>query len=295
MADAPTGKSTPAPPWLAWLATPLIARLVAREMMKKHPDLGADEIFRIMRADLGANPDKVALRLVEAVRARLPAVPPGTAQPGDAITWRSPSSLALIASNLAMLWGVIAWGWPVFPLLLLFWLENVILGLLNVLRMLMVDPADLALWGAKLFMVPFFCLHYGMFTAIHGVFVISFFGGREYHQMVQGLWTIDSAARAVEDFGLWLPLAALAGSHLFSFCWNYILRGEYRLAELSKLMGRPYARVIVLHLTILVGGWGVMLLGSPVWALLALLGLKVWFDLKAHIKEHSARVSGGTA
>jgi hypothetical protein len=137
-------------------------------------------------------------------------------------------------------------------------------------------------------MVPFFCLHYGMFTALHGVFVIGFFGGREYDRMVQGLWTIDAAARAVADFDLWLPLAVLAGSHLFSFCWNYVLRGEYRLAELSKQMGRPYARVIVLHLTILVGGWAVMLLGSPLWALLVLLGLKVWFDLKAHLKEHAA-------
>jgi hypothetical protein len=289
LADAPSRKVTPAPPWLEWLARPLVARLVAREMMKQYPALGADEIFGIMRADLGANPDKAALRMIEAVRARLPAAPAAA----GALTWRSPSSLALIASNLLALWGVIAWGWPVFPLLLLFWLENVVLGALNVLRMLLVDPADPALWGAKLFMVPFFCLHYGMFTAIHGVFVIGFLGDKTYDRMVQGLWTLDAAARAVRDFELWLPLAALAASHLFSFCWNYILGGEYRRASLAGLMSRPYQRVLVLHLTIIFGGWGVMLLGSPLWALLVLLGLKVWLDLKAHVKEHTRQEHAG--
>lgn len=287
MADSPARKITQAPPWLAWLLTPLIARLVAREMLKKHPGLGADEIFGIMRADLGANPDKDSLRLLEAVRARLPDAPAEPAAQGEAVTWRSPSSLALIASNLLALWGVLAWGWPVFPLLLLFWLENVVLGLLNVLRMLLVDPADLALWGAKLFMVPFFCVHYGMFTAVHGALVIGFFGGKEYDRMTHGLRVLDAAARAVHDYGLWLPLAALAGSHLFSFCWNYILRGEYQRAALSDLMAKPYGRVIVLHLTVLFGGWAVMLLGSPYWALLLLLGLKIWFDLRAHLKEHT--------
>jgi hypothetical protein len=288
LADSPARKIAQAPPWLARLLTPFIARQVAREMLNQHPELGADAIVDIMRADLGPQPDAAGLRLLEAVRARLPAAPSAAAEPDDTLTWRSPSSLALIASNLVVLWGVLFWGWPVFPLLLLFWLENVIVGLLNVLRMLLADPADLALWGAKLFMVPFFCFHYGMFTAIHGVFVVGFFGGKEYDHMVTGLWTFDAAARAVRDFSLWLPLAALAGSHLFSFCWNYVLQGGYQRAALAELMVKPYSRVIVLHLTIIFGGWGVMLLGSPLWALLLLVGLKVWLDLKAHLKEHAA-------
>ena len=272
---------------MVWLLTPLIARLVAREMMKSHPGLGADQIVEKMRADLGPNPDAAALRLLEAVRSRLSAAPPAIAA-GDRerLSWRSPSSLALIAANLLPLYGVLVWDWPVFPLLLLFWLENVVVGLLNVLRMLFADPRDPALWGAKLFMIPFFCFHYGMFTSIHGVFVIGFLGGKEYDRLVDGLWTLDAAARAIDDFSLWLPLAALAGSHLFSFFWNYILQGEYRRAALGDLMHKPYGRVVVLHLTIIFGGWGAMLLGSPHWALLLLIGLKIWLDLRAHLTEH---------
>ena len=66
--------------------------------------------------------------------------------------------------------------------------------------------------------------------------------------------------------------------------YGIISCGEYRRAALTELMQRPYHRIIVLH--IILGGGITMALGSPVWALLMLIALKIGFDLKAHIKEH---------
>ena len=86
-----------------------------------------------------------------------------------------------------------------------------------------------------------------------------------------------------------MPLAALAGSHLFSFLWDYVLRGGYRRAALTELMQQPYGRVFVLHVTILFGGWAVMLLGSPLWALVLLVPVKTTVDLKAHLKLHAKK------
>jgi hypothetical protein len=51
-------------------------------------------------------------------------------------------------------------------------------------------------------------------------------------------------------------------------------------------MMKPYGRVVVLHLAILLGGAAATVLGSPLWALLALLGVKIGVDLKAHLEEH---------
>jgi hypothetical protein len=79
----------------------------------------------------------------------------------------------------------------------------------------------------------------------------------------------------------------LVASHLFSFAWNYLYRGELRRAQLSSLMAKPYGRVVVLHIAIILGGIGAMALGSPVWALLVLLAMKIGLDWKAHVKEHS--------
>jgi hypothetical protein len=272
-ADVQT-KAIQAPPWLAWLLTPLLAAQVARELQKRYPGLGAAEIAEKMRAETPAGVN--AEKFIDAVVARLP----GSADKAPAE--KPISAWVLVAANLLPLYGVLFWNWEAFPLLALFWMENAIIGVLNAARMLVLDPGNAALWAGKLFMVPFFCFHYGMFTTIHGLFVFSMFGGYP----VDDLQVLAPAARAVADWNLWLPLAALAASHLFSFFWNFLYRGEYRRASLSEQMMRPYGRVVVLHLAILLGGFAAMALGSPLWALLVLLGVKIAVDLTAHLKEH---------
>lgn len=276
------GRTVQAPAWLARLLTPLIARLVAREMLKKHPGLTREEIGERMRAELPSGSAPEAYAMVDHVVARLPQSPEAPA--GEkAAAW---SVWVLVAANLFPLYGVLAWDWQVFPLLALFWMENVIIGLLNVARMLAADPADPALWLAKLFYIPFFSVHYGFFTVGHGVFVLSgMFGGESGG--VQGLDVLAPALNAARTYDLWLPIAALGASHLFSFFWNYLQRGEYLRASLSELMFKPYARVFVLHITIIGGGFAAMALGSPVWALVLLIGIKVGLDLAAHRKEHA--------
>jgi len=55
-------------------------------------------------------------------------------------------------------------------------------------------------------------------------------------------------------------------------------------------MGKPCGRVVVLHLTILFGGFGVQAPGSPVWALVLRVGLKTGIDLATHLREHRTGV-----
>jgi len=270
-----------APDWLLRLLTPLIAKHVARKVAKANPGLDPQAFAANMRADLGPAPDARALALVDAVERYLPPRAASEAQTGA----RWPSALALLAANLVPLYGVLVLDWEVFPLVLLFWLENVVIGVLNVARMLCVDPRDPASWAAKLFIVPFFCFHYGMFTAVHGVFVFSLFGGHGVPR-VRGLNVLEPAMDAVREYGLEIAVLALAASHLTSFLWNYLGRGEFRRASLRALMAQPYGRVVVLHLAILGGGFAASALGAPVWALLLLIVLKVGFDLRAHLKEH---------
>jgi Family of unknown function (DUF6498) len=93
------------------------------------------------------------------------------------IDWRQPSVVALILANLVPIFGVVFLHWEVFPLMFLFWSENLIVGVFNVLKMLTANPSSPVSWLGKMFIIPFFCVHYGMFTFIHGIFVITLFGG----------------------------------------------------------------------------------------------------------------------
>lgn len=197
--------------------------------------------------------------------------------------WLRPSVVALILANLLPLGGVLFLGWEIFPLVFLFWLENVIVGVFNALKMLLAAPAKPVAWAAKAFMVPFFCFHYGMFCLVHGVFVFVLFGRGVVE--IRGplewehLWSV-----LVNQHLYWAALA-LAASHGVSFVLNYLRSGEYRQARLDALMQAPYGRVVVLHVAILGGGFLILSLGSPVGGLVLLIVLKIVLDVRAHLRE----------
>ena len=58
-------------------------------------------------------------------------------------------------------------------------------------------------------------------------------------------------------------LLALFISHGVSFVTNYLLKGEYKKEKVNSLMGRPYARIVVLHVAIIFGGFLTMALNLP--------------------------------
>ena len=93
-------------------------------------------------------------------------------------SWLTPSVAALILANLVPLAGVLWMGWEVGDVVLLYWIENLIVGVFNVLRILAVRIRDPAAWLGKLVLIPFFAVHYGGFAAVHGVLLTAMFRGQ---------------------------------------------------------------------------------------------------------------------
>jgi hypothetical protein len=226
------------------------------------------------------------------------------------------TSATLLAANLVPLCGVLWWQWSVSSVIVLYWFENIIIGVINVARMIAFSPADGSLaslvgateeqlaatpqavrnlnvpmlaHGAKLFMVPFFVFHYFFFCAGHGVFVFSMFPDEDgYFAADNGIDMLGTLGRAIEIFSTPLAFAAviLASSHVVSFFVNYLGGAEYRRLDVRQLMMMPYGRIVVLHLTIIFGGFATMALGEPVWVVVILVLVKMVVDLKMHLKEH---------
>jgi hypothetical protein len=129
-----------------------------------------------------------------------------------------------------------------------------------------------------------------MFTFIHGIFVLDLFGGPAY--ATRGLPSPHTFGQAIAATGIGYAVLALVLSHGVSFAWNYVLGGEYRQASIGKLMGLPYARVMILHFVILLGGVLVGVLHAPVAALILLIALKIGVDVSTHRRERRSLVGG---
>lgn len=226
------------------------------------------------------------------------------------------SSLALFTANLTPLAGVLLLGYSVSNIIVLYWFENIVIGLVNVARMIAFSPADpsralvpgmsrrgasvspagpgrlrsgIMIQGLKLFLVPFFVLHYFFFCAGHGVFVFSLFPDQNgYFPRVDGIDLLGALARAIEIFSTPLAFAAavLAASHVVSFFLNYLGGGEYRRFDVGQLMVMPYRRIVVLHVTIILGGFATQAFGEPIWLIVTLVAVKIAVDLQMHLKEH---------
>lgn len=197
--------------------------------------------------------------------------------------WKTPSVIALVLANLIPLAGVVFFGWQVFPIMFLFWFENVVVGGFNVLKMLLASgPGSHP--GVKLFLVPFFTVHYGIFTVVHGAFVFAMFGADGRGGGAGPFPNYDRVQDLVTQQHLGWAVLGLIVSHGFSFLTNYVGSGAYRTAILPVVMMQPYGRVVVLHLAILGGGFLVMFLGKPVVGLALLIALKIGLDVLAHAK-----------
>ena len=202
--------------------------------------------------------------------------------------------VALVVANLIPLIGVLFFGWSVWNILVIYWLENGIVGVINVLKMsvatgdevtpgvtLMVNgrPATSA---TKMGLIPFFIVHYGIFWFVHGIFVL----------------TLPAFFSLMSDDGMTLDIGpvvfaalGLAISHGLSFWWNFLHGGEYRRTTAAALMFAPYKRLVALHITIIFGAFAVMFTGAPAAAVAVLVAIKTAIDLGLHLAEHRGELT----
>jgi hypothetical protein len=201
--------------------------------------------------------------------------------PGWAVgIWRSPAALAAAGVNLLPLFGVLALGWGISLVVVLYWLENLVVGAVNVFKMAATGaakgPGGLA---SLILFVPFFIIHYGGFCFVHGLFVVMLFGGALSPEMaaapdiggiVRHAMTLAPALGAV--------LAAIAAWRLWSFWWFFLRRGDFRAGDPGTQMIAPYGRIVLLHFAIFAGAFGAMWAGDPMWGVALLVLGKALFD-----------------
>ncbi len=189
-----------------------------------------------------------------------------------------PTAVALIVANLVPLFGVLFLDWSLFPILFIFWLENVVIGSFNAFKLLFRCTFK------SFYLMVFFVVHFGGFTAIHLKAIFELFSP----DRVAYRSLLPPAALMTEQIMLvWPAFLVFFLSHGISFVYNFIGKQEFlRMDPEKQTIGSPYKRVVIMHVTIIGGALVIQFLGAPILALVLLISLKIAIDAGVHKSEH---------
>jgi hypothetical protein len=213
------------------------------------------------------------------------------------------AALASAAFNLTPLYGVYAWGWDAFQLLLLYWAETVVLfgcALVHIrfiptaqLGTMIVDGRTVAATHRSL--MGFFALSAVPFIAGHLFFLCVLFSG-DWFKRLHGL--ADIVHTFLIASGAWKPLllATLAGvidlligefhpafvdvlARRLHLVWR---RRKPAPDAFGSIVGGTYARIVITQAAVIFGGMVLQRYGTMA-PIAIVVGLKTLLDLGARL------------
>lgn len=185
--------------------------------------------------------------------------------------WLRSPVLTIILVNLIPLAGVLFFGWQIGHVVVLYWLESLMIGFFNLLRILFaqgrVGLVPTKRYGTALF----FLVHYFGFMVGQGFFMLAFVLSKE------DLLTIHT-------LNLPLVFGGLLLFYSFNFIADFILSGEFQSKTPDAYFFRPYGRVAVQQVLVLGGGWLIEsgMLPREAAFTLVLVGMKIIVDLAGY-------------
>lgn len=185
------------------------------------------------------------------------------------------SVISLLFSNILIIVLAIIQRWEITTVLWVYWMQSVIIGFFNFLRILTLrkfstenfnigNRPTLPTPQTKIFTALFFVFHYGFFHFIYAIFLFQFF----------------SSNQPLDLNYLFLGGLIFFLNHLFSY-WHNRITDEQKTQNIGQLMLAPYTRIIPMHLIIILGAF----MGH--FTLLIFLLLKTAVDIFTHEVKHA--------
>jgi hypothetical protein len=202
---------------------------------------------------------------------------------------KDPSIVALLLANLVPLLGFLFFEWSLLSLFFVYWIETVIIGLYNILKILVSgiytavseQQKSLKPYLLPFIYVLFFCFHF--FGVLGGV-LLGIFSSVEIPQdMIESTFL-----RELENVSK-IAVLGFVLSHGVSFCLNFIGKKEYQRKPFELHLFLPYIRIFVMMLAIFFGG--LLTLGNyiPSVYMAFFVLCKIYFDVHSHTKERRSQ------
>lgn len=182
----------------------------------------------------------------------------------------------IVFGNLLPVFGVLFLDWDPGLILILYWIENFFVGLFTVPRILMAQgpppTAGSVIGGtpliARLGTAAFFTFHYGVFWIVHGFFALL---------LASEISPGESSPEEMRGFGL--AIIGILVIQAIQFWQAWLRPRAWETANPKMEMFLPYPRLLVLHITVLLGAAGLNAIGAPTWTMLLLCIGKMAIEL----------------
>lgn len=208
--------------------------------------------------------------------------------------YRDPLSWASLAVDVLPILAVIAFSWGPTPLVALYWLENLVIGLFTIARMVGSAMVNILNLGMALFMAPFFFFHYGAFCYGHGIFLNAFAAGGG--DLPEPLGLVNWAAGTAPEM-IWF-VGAIVAVNLAFLVFDFFGRGEFKTTNPGTEMFAPYGRIVTLHIAIILGAALAFSMDEPLLGVLLLILIRVVFGIVMTVlrrRRRDARVTSAAS
>lgn len=204
-------------------------------------------------------------------------------------TYSDPLALANLAVDLLPVLAILFFGWGAAPLVALYWLENIVIGLFTAARMigagLVQAGQDIAARLGFFFLAAFFCVHYGAFCWGHGVFLSTFADADMGLPSPASLisWTLGTG-----PYILWF-LGVIFAMNVVVYVVDFVGRGEIGRVTAGDEMARPYGRIMTLHVAIILGAVFAFNSDEPLLGVFLLIVIRVVFGVFLSVRSRMNR------
>jgi hypothetical protein len=182
---------------------------------------------------------------------------------------------SLILANAVPILGVLFFHWSLFHILFLYWAESGVIGVYTVLKLIRINVLQ-GLGYSLLFLMQ--C---SFFLGLHLV-LLMFLYGPEYtpHTMIPPASVIVPVL-----YSLRFAIFLLFVSHGTEFVKEFLGKREYLGANGVFTMMRPFARIAILQLVLVVGSFLVASLHQPVMGLVLLVVIKTVIEVFSFLRK----------
>lgn len=156
--------------------------------------------------------------------------------------------IALLIMNAVPLLGVLFLNWQPVKVVMFYWLETLVMGVFTLLRMMAVWPIKELRFFQALMFCFIFCLNFGLFSTVHGFFILKFLSQDELLPEYSVEHILPNSLNLATQLDLLWPLCSVVVVQAFIMVRDLVMRTiDSQLDEMKK----PYKRIAVQQVAIL--------------------------------------------